>query len=96
MHKNTFLFFLYLLCPTVINCMFHIMYWVLISVVHVPDSFSLNAIMQTKKSMESSVPYVVLGILYAYLLCLSWTPETVALIFASKYLLPEVCIHQLS
>jgi hypothetical protein len=43
--------------------------------------------------MESSLPYVVLGILYAYLLCLSWTPETVRLIFASKYLLPEVCIH---
>ncbi|TKY64788.1 hypothetical protein E2542_SST07639 [Spatholobus suberectus] len=47
----------------------------------------------TKKSMESSVPYVVLGILYAYLLYLSWTPETVRLIFASKYLLPEVCMH---
>ncbi|XP_020222820.1 protein ABA DEFICIENT 4, chloroplastic [Cajanus cajan] len=44
----------------------------------------------TKKSMESSVPYVVLGVLYAYLLYLSWTPETVALIFASKYLLPEL------
>lgn len=44
----------------------------------------------TKKSMESSLPYVVLGILYAYLLCLSWTPETVRLIFASKYLLPEL------
>ncbi|WVZ06631.1 hypothetical protein V8G54_019977 [Vigna mungo] len=44
----------------------------------------------TKKSMESSLPYVVLGILYAYLLYLSWTPETVRLIFASKYLLPEL------
>ncbi|KAK7295791.1 hypothetical protein RJT34_18703 [Clitoria ternatea] len=44
----------------------------------------------TKKSMESSIPYVVLGILYAYLLYLSWTPETVQLIFASKYLLPEL------
>ncbi|XP_004489142.1 protein ABA DEFICIENT 4, chloroplastic-like [Cicer arietinum] len=44
----------------------------------------------TKKSMGSSLPYVVLGILYAYLLCLSWTPETVRLIFASKYLLPEL------
>ncbi|RDX74871.1 Protein ABA DEFICIENT 4, chloroplastic, partial [Mucuna pruriens] len=44
----------------------------------------------TKRSMESSVPYVVLGVLYAYLLYLSWTPETVALIFASKYLLPEL------
>uniref|UniRef100_I1N6R8 Neoxanthin synthase n=1 Tax=Glycine max TaxID=3847 RepID=I1N6R8_SOYBN len=44
----------------------------------------------TRKSMESSVPYVVLGILYAYLLYHSWTPETVGLIFASKYLLPEL------
>ncbi|KAL9318099.1 hypothetical protein ACSQ67_014616 [Phaseolus vulgaris] len=44
----------------------------------------------TKKSMESSLPYVVLGILYAYLLYLSWTPETGRLIFASKYLLPEL------
>ncbi|KAG5017885.1 hypothetical protein JHK85_024021 [Glycine max] len=44
----------------------------------------------TKKSMESSIPYVVLSILYAYLLYLSWTPETVRLIFASKYLLPEL------
>ncbi|XP_027353174.1 protein ABA DEFICIENT 4, chloroplastic-like isoform X3 [Abrus precatorius] len=44
----------------------------------------------TKKSMESSIPYVVLGILYAYLLYLSWTPETIQLIFASKYLLPEL------
>ncbi|CAJ1947431.1 unnamed protein product [Sphenostylis stenocarpa] len=44
----------------------------------------------TKKSMESSVPYIVLGALYAYLLYLSWTPETVGLIFATKYLLPEL------
>lgn len=44
----------------------------------------------TKKSMQSNVPYAVLGILYAYLLYLSWTPETVELIFASKYLLPEL------
>ncbi|TKY46513.1 hypothetical protein E2542_SST28554 [Spatholobus suberectus] len=44
----------------------------------------------TKKSMESSVPYVVLGVLYAYLLYLSWNPETVGLIFASQYLLPEL------
>ncbi|KAF7820015.1 protein ABA DEFICIENT 4, chloroplastic-like isoform X2 [Senna tora] len=44
----------------------------------------------TKKSVESSIPYVVLSVLYAYLLYLSWTPETVRLIFASKYLLPEL------
>ncbi|KAK7266796.1 hypothetical protein RIF29_19452 [Crotalaria pallida] len=44
----------------------------------------------TKKTMESSIPYVVLSILYAYLLYLSFTPETVGLVFASKYLLPEL------
>ncbi|PON87859.1 Abscisic acid (ABA)-deficient 4 [Trema orientale] len=44
----------------------------------------------TKKSMQSSVPYVVLGLLYAYLLYLSWTPETIRMIFASKYWLPEL------
>ncbi|KAI4352222.1 hypothetical protein L6164_006495 [Bauhinia variegata] len=44
----------------------------------------------TKKSMQSSLPYVVLGVLYAYLLYLSWTPETMRLIFASKYWLPEL------
>ncbi|KAI7993238.1 hypothetical protein LOK49_LG11G00457 [Camellia lanceoleosa] len=46
----------------------------------------------TKKSMESSIPYVLLGLLYAYLLYLSWTPDTIKLMFASKYWLPEVCI----
>lgn len=40
--------------------------------------------------MESTIPYVALGLLYAYLLYLSWTPETLRLIFASKYLLPEL------
>ncbi|XP_047311051.1 protein ABA DEFICIENT 4, chloroplastic isoform X2 [Impatiens glandulifera] len=44
----------------------------------------------TKRSMETSFPYVVLGLLYAYLLYLSWTPDTVRLIFGSKYLLPEL------
>lgn len=44
----------------------------------------------TKKSVESSIPYVVLGLLYAYLLYLSWTPETLRMIFANKYLLPEL------
>lgn len=43
--------------------------------------------------MESSIPYVVLGVLYAYLLYLSWTPDTLRLMFASKYWLPEVYIH---
>ncbi|XP_059670585.1 protein ABA DEFICIENT 4, chloroplastic isoform X1 [Cornus florida] len=44
----------------------------------------------TKKSMESSIPYVVLGLLYAYLLYLSWTPDTMRMMFASKYWLPEL------
>lgn len=47
--------------------------------------------MQTKKSMDSTIPYVVLGLLYAYLLYLSWMPDTIRLMFASKYWLPEVC-----
>ncbi|XAR51538.1 Neoxanthin synthase [Bertholletia excelsa] len=44
----------------------------------------------TRKSMESSIPDVVLGLLYAYLLYLSWTPDTLRLMFASKYWLPEL------
>ncbi|KAI5083864.1 hypothetical protein GOP47_0000033 [Adiantum capillus-veneris] len=44
----------------------------------------------TKKLVESSVPYVVLGVLYAYLLILSWSPDTLPLMFASKYWLPEL------
>ncbi|XVF20805.1 hypothetical protein REPUB_Repub12eG0034400 [Reevesia pubescens] len=48
----------------------------------------------TKKSMDSSIPYIVLGLLYAYLLYLSWTPDTLRLMFASKYWLPEVHVFQ--
>ncbi|CAH8257308.1 unnamed protein product [Arabidopsis lyrata] len=44
----------------------------------------------TKKCMESSIPYIVLGVLYAYLLYLSWTPETLKYMFSSKYMLPEL------
>ncbi|KAM7267826.1 hypothetical protein ACFE04_009992 [Oxalis oulophora] len=44
----------------------------------------------TKKFMESSIPYVVLGFLYAYLLYLSWTPDTLRMMFASQYWLPEL------
>ncbi|XWS75466.1 hypothetical protein CRYUN_Cryun01aG0090900 [Craigia yunnanensis] len=44
----------------------------------------------TKRSTESSIPYIVLGLLYAYLLYLSWTPDTLRLMFASKYWLPEL------
>ncbi|XP_060193558.1 protein ABA DEFICIENT 4, chloroplastic-like [Lycium barbarum] len=44
----------------------------------------------TRKATKSSIPYIVLGLLYAYLLCLSWTPDTIRLMFASKYWLPEL------
>ncbi|CAN4123623.1 unnamed protein product [Withania somnifera] len=44
----------------------------------------------TRKAMKSSIPYIVLGLLYAYLLYLSWTPDTLRLMFASKYWLPEL------
>nr|CAD1838164.1 unnamed protein product [Ananas comosus var. bracteatus] len=44
----------------------------------------------TKRAMESSAPYVILGVLYAYLLYLSWTPDTLRSMFASKYWLPEL------
>ncbi|KAJ4963789.1 hypothetical protein NE237_023728 [Protea cynaroides] len=44
----------------------------------------------TKRTMESTIPYGVLGLLYAYLLYLSWAPDTIQLMFASKYWLPEL------
>ncbi|KAH9298803.1 hypothetical protein KI387_030485, partial [Taxus chinensis] len=44
----------------------------------------------TKRSMESSIPYIVLGAMYTYLLGISWTSETLRLMFASKYWLPEL------
>nr|XP_043606581.1 protein ABA DEFICIENT 4, chloroplastic isoform X2 [Erigeron canadensis] len=44
----------------------------------------------TKKCMRSSIPFVVLGVLYSYLLYLSWTPDTIRYMFASKYWLPEL------
>lgn len=44
----------------------------------------------TKKLVSSSIIYVVLGLVYAYLLYLSWTPDTIRLMFASKYWLPEL------
>ncbi|XP_042026444.1 protein ABA DEFICIENT 4, chloroplastic-like isoform X2 [Salvia splendens] len=44
----------------------------------------------TKKIVASSIPYIALAILYAYLLYLSWTPDTIRYMFASKYLLPEL------
>nr|XP_016446654.1 PREDICTED: protein ABA DEFICIENT 4, chloroplastic-like isoform X1 [Nicotiana tabacum] len=45
----------------------------------------------TQKMMESSIPYIVLGLLYVYLLYLSWTPDTMQLLFPNKYWLPELC-----
>ncbi|ONM30299.1 protein MAO HUZI 4, chloroplastic-like isoform X1 [Zea mays] len=44
----------------------------------------------TKRTVESGAPYVALGLLYAYLLYLSWTPDTLRAMFASKYWLPEL------
>jgi hypothetical protein len=52
-------------------------------------------VLQTKRTVESTAPYVALGLLYAYLLYLSWTPDTIRAMFASKYWLPEVS-HPLS
>ncbi|CAL9195619.1 unnamed protein product, partial [Musa hybrid cultivar] len=37
----------------------------------------------TRRTMESSVPYIALGVLYAYLLYLSWTPDTFRMMFAT-------------
>lgn len=44
----------------------------------------------TRRVVESSIPYAVLGALYLYLLALSWTPQTLPLMFSSKYWLPEL------
>ncbi|XP_024391769.1 protein MAO HUZI 4, chloroplastic isoform X4 [Physcomitrium patens] len=44
----------------------------------------------TKKLVENDIPFIVLGAMYVYLLFLSWTPETLGLMFASKYWLPEL------
>ncbi|KAE8789150.1 Protein MAO HUZI 4, chloroplastic [Hordeum vulgare] len=44
----------------------------------------------TKRTVESTAPYVALGILYAYLLHLSWTSDTIRAMFASKYWLSEL------
>lgn len=44
----------------------------------------------TRRSVDSSIPYIILGLLYAYLLCLSWTPDTLRYMFASKYWMPEL------
>ncbi|KAI4970782.1 hypothetical protein ZWY2020_001696 [Hordeum vulgare] len=43
----------------------------------------------TERTVESTAPYVALGILYTYLLYLCWTTDTIRAMFASKYWLPE-------
>ncbi|KAH0458257.1 hypothetical protein IEQ34_013572 [Dendrobium chrysotoxum] len=44
----------------------------------------------TRRVMDSNIPFAALAILYGYLLYLSWTPSTLNVIFATKYLLPEL------
>ncbi|KAL3735252.1 hypothetical protein ACJRO7_024391 [Eucalyptus globulus] len=44
----------------------------------------------TKKSMKTGVPFIVLGLFYAYLLYLYWTPDTLKTVFSSKYYMPEL------
>ncbi|KAM7278117.1 hypothetical protein ACFE04_005251 [Oxalis oulophora] len=44
----------------------------------------------TKKFIESGIPYVILGLLYASMLYFSWTPDTLRIMFESKYWLPEL------
>eukprot|EP00271_Cylindrocystis_brebissonii_P006668 TRINITY_DN19434_c0_g1_i1.p1 TRINITY_DN19434_c0_g1~~TRINITY_DN19434_c0_g1_i1.p1 ORF type:complete len:321 (-),score=8.87 TRINITY_DN19434_c0_g1_i1:402-1364(-) len=44
----------------------------------------------TRKFAESPLPDIVLGFLYAFLLYLSWTPETLPAMFGSEYWLPEL------
>jgi len=54
-----------------------------------PYSFYTFETQQTKKIVESDLPFIVMSVMYIYLLALSWTPETAGCMFASKYLLPE-------
>ncbi|KAI4321291.1 hypothetical protein MLD38_034693 [Melastoma candidum] len=44
----------------------------------------------TQKCIRSCIPFIALGLLYTYLLYLSWTPDTLGLMFASKYWLHEL------
>ncbi|XP_055826976.1 protein ABA DEFICIENT 4, chloroplastic-like isoform X2 [Solanum dulcamara] len=45
----------------------------------------------TQKVMESNIPYIVLGLLYSHLLYLSWTPNTLQLLFpANTSRIPEL------
>ncbi|GJP30883.1 hypothetical protein CLOM_g7210 [Closterium sp. NIES-68] len=44
----------------------------------------------TEKIMSSSLPSILLGFVYLYLLYKSWTPNTLLYMFSSKYWLPEL------
>ncbi|CAI7748313.1 unnamed protein product [Closterium sp. NIES-53] len=44
----------------------------------------------TEKIMGSSLPSILLGFVYLYLLYKSWTPNTLLYMFSSKYWLPEL------
>ncbi|XP_024535986.1 protein ABA DEFICIENT 4, chloroplastic [Selaginella moellendorffii] len=44
----------------------------------------------TKRVIESNIPHVVLGAMYTYLLSISWTPNTLHYMFATKHYLPEL------
>lgn len=44
----------------------------------------------TKRSMKSNIPYITLGTLYAYLFYISCIPDSLGLMFTSKYWLPEL------
>ncbi|KAB5561115.1 hypothetical protein DKX38_006072 [Salix brachista] len=74
--KAEVVYFLYLLGTSYVLSLFFI--------------FQVTVSVPTRKSMESSIPYIVLGLLYASLLYLSWTPDTMRLMFASQYWLPEL------
>ena len=50
---------------------------------------------QTKRVAQSPLLYLVLGVLYLYLLSISWTPHHLSLMFASSNWLPEVPPHPL-
>ncbi|CAI0451376.1 unnamed protein product [Linum tenue] len=44
----------------------------------------------TRKCMGSMIPDTALGLLYGYLVYLSWTPDTLHLMFGAKYMVPEL------
>ncbi|PKA55158.1 hypothetical protein AXF42_Ash003795 [Apostasia shenzhenica] len=50
----------------------------------------IRVLLLTRRTIESNFPFVMLGVLYTYLLYLSWRENTLRLMFASKYWLPEL------